>query len=165
MEALDDGRGTRLVRIDGSVVGQLPPPTDHDQPAVVVTLDPRACADADECPGQTLAQRSHRCIDMLRRKALHTTWAADMQIAFRGARLDGSSTIRDQRLSAYRQARVVVGRSGAVETSLDDHAGIRREQRRRLSDTNRHFVPSASFTRPVRDRIPDALLFASTGGS
>jgi hypothetical protein len=61
---------------------------------------------------------------MLRRKALRTIWTANMQVKFRGACLDGSPTSRDQRLNTYRQARVVVGRSGAVETGLDDHAGI-----------------------------------------
>ena len=91
-----------------------------------------------------------------------------MQMKFRGACLDGSPTIRDQRLNAYRQARVVVGRSGAVETGLDEHAGIPvsdGSSEDGSSDTNRHLVSSASFTRPVCDRIADALLFASTGGS
>jgi hypothetical protein len=62
---------------------------------------------------------------------------------------------------------VVVGRSGAVETSLDDHPGIPAfdgSSGDGLSDTNRHLLSSASFTRPVRDGIADALLFASTGG-
>ena len=112
------------LQIDGSVVGQLPPAIDHDQPAVVITLDPRARADADECSGQTVAQHSDRCIHMLRRKALRPIWTANMQVKFRGACLNSSPTIRDQCLNAYRQARVVVGRSGAFETGLDDHAGI-----------------------------------------
>jgi hypothetical protein len=51
-------RRARLVQIDGSMVGQLPPAIDHGQPAVVVTLDPRVRANADERSGQTLAQRS-----------------------------------------------------------------------------------------------------------
>jgi hypothetical protein len=85
------------------------------------------------------------------------------QMKFRGACLDGSPTIGDQRLNACRQARVVVGRSGAVETGLDDHAGIPASDGISgdgLSDPNRDLVSSASFTRPVRDRIADALLFA-----
>ena len=76
------------------------------------------------CSGQTVAQHSDRCIHMPRREALRTIWTANMQVKFRGACLDGSPTIRDQCLNAYRPARVVVGRSGAVETGLDDHAGI-----------------------------------------
>jgi hypothetical protein len=91
-----------------------------------------------------------------------------MQVKFRGTCLDGSPAIGDQRRNAYRQARVVVGRAGAVETGLDDHAGIPVSDGNsgdRSSDTNPHLLSSASFTRPVRDRIADVLLFASTGGS
>ncbi|MGC1951785.1 MAG: hypothetical protein WA970_04265 [Gammaproteobacteria bacterium] len=47
-----------------------------------------------------------------------------MQMELRGACRDTSPTIRDQRLDACRQAWVVVGRSGAIEMGMDDHAGI-----------------------------------------